>query len=152
MWEYIQEQRYFYVFRSAGLCVIVWKRMHSCSDEIFAEHCEAFESTVIEHGPFPAAINYASVFTASAQQREMVAQRAVRMGTSSLRRLVLVTESPWVAGAISAIRWSGDITTEVAMFSPPKVEECLDWCAEEANFDRKTVVQAIRKGIQLVEA
>lgn len=148
--EYLQEDGFFYMLRTGRLAAIVWKKMDSCPDDVFAEHCDVFQRTTQRHGPFQAAVTYSSSFHPTAKQRAMVGDRAAAMGIRTLWRGALVTDSLQVRGAVRAISWMGGAPPEIKPFTPNQLEQALDWCAESLVIDREVALRGIRRGIELV--
>ena len=81
----------------------------------------------------------------SAWQRRLTSEFLSRNNVPTMARIGIVSESPLVRGAVTALGWALPKAT-MRSFASRDAEGCLKWLKEVASFELETAVAAWREG------
>lgn len=112
-------------------------------DATWRAHLEVCADEVERNGPYPGVLGWAPKAGPSAGQRRiMTVEYGSRIRINRQRRFALVTESAFVRGIMTALRWVA-AGTEMNAFAPDDVSRAFDWLAEDVRFDRNRAEDAL---------
>jgi hypothetical protein len=121
---------------------------HAIKDETWRQYLDHAAASTASDGPFHGVLFWSPTHGPSASQRKVLRNEFARaIAVDAQRRVVLISESTLVRGAMTAISWFA--RTNAAAFSPADIQCAFDWLAEDIPFDR---TQAQRALVQIVDA
>jgi hypothetical protein len=112
------------------------------SDESWRDYLGHASTSVKSDGPYFGVLFWAPQNGPSAAQRKLLTEefaQAIRIDLQ--RRVALISDSPLVRGAITAITWF--TRSNVGAFAPKDAKKALDWLGEDIPFDRIAAQRAL---------
>jgi hypothetical protein len=114
------------------LCIIVSGRK-PYSDATWDEYCKLCKELDVIGRNLRVVLNYSPIVGPSANQRRKFTSELAEEN-KHFKRVVLVSDSALVRGALTATTWLSNASLQMRAFSPKHTEEGFRWLAEVADF------------------
>lgn len=124
-----------------GRLAIIVSGTKSYSDEVWVEYCAICREMSNPALPYLAAFNYSPIVGPSASQRKTFNSEVGDLN-KHFKRVVLVSDSAIVRGALTATAWITRSDMQMRPYSPARVDEGFAWLAEVAEFNRDDAKKA----------
>jgi hypothetical protein len=129
---------------SVGQLAIIVSGNKSYSDEAWGEYLHICRQMSDPAAPFVGAYNYSPIVGPSAAQRKVFDSELGDLNRK-FKRVVVVSDSAFVRGALTASAWLTRSDMQMRPFSPAQTNNGFDWLAQEVTFPMQEAQALLRE-------